>query len=214
MARKTHAMNAILVFTFWLFLLGTAHAERLYKWKDENGVVRYGDSIPPQYSKQQVQILNKHGVAVGQIDAAKTPEQIAEEKRQREREEAVRQEVAIRKQHDKNLLDTYGSVDEIELERKRQVSAVDAQITQANRQIRLLQSKVARLEIEAQSYEKSADGTGPSIPQTMIREMDETRLALDEYEAQLRGFYVSQADLRLKFDGDTVRFRELKRARR
>lgn len=213
MARLTRELNTNLVLTFCLFLLGLqgAHAERLYKWKDENGVTRYGDSIPPQYAKQQIQILNEHGVAVGQIDAPKTPEQITAEKRKQARDDAIRREVALKRKYDQNLLETYGSVDEIELERKRRVSAVDAQITQANRQIRLLQSKVARLEIEAQSY-ATEDGAGPSIPETMISEMEDAQLVLDEYEAQLRGFYVSQADLRLKFDGDTVRFRELKRA--
>lgn len=192
-------------------LIGNAHADRLYKWKDENGIVRYGDRVPPRYAKQGIKVLNEQGVVVEEIEGQKTAEQLAAEKARLEREAAFRREVEARRQYDRNLLETYSSVREIEIERDRQVSAVDAQITQANRQIRLLQSKITRLELEAQSYTGS-QGSGPSVPDNLVQEMTDTRGALDEYEAQLRGFYVSQADLRLKFNGDMVRFRELKRA--
>ena len=185
----------------------TSVAERLYKWKDENGIVRYGDRIPPQYAKQDVNVLNEYGVVVDTVEGVKTPEQLAAEAAKKEREEVIRREVAAKKQYDMNLLETYSSVDEIELERDRRISAVDAQITQANRQIRLLQSKIARLEMEAQGSNEDS-----GLSDTLLSDMEDTRTTLDEYEAQLRGFYVAQADLRLKFDGDMVRFRELKRA--
>ena len=188
-----------------------AHGERLYKWKDENGVVRYGDRIPPQYAKQDVAVMNEYGVVVEEVEGVKTPEERAAEAARREREDAIRREVMAKKQYDMMLLETYSSVAEIELERDRRVSAVDAQITQANRQIRLLQSKIARLELEARSFETVGDEVS-SIPDTIVSDMEDTQVALNEYEAQLRGFYVAQADLRLKFDGDMVRFRELKRA--
>ena len=188
-----------------------AHSERLYKWKDENGVVRYGDRIPPQYAKQDVAVMNEYGVVVEEVEGVKTPEERAAEAARREREDAIRREVMAKKQYDMMLLETYSSVAEIELERDRRVSAVDAQITQANRQIRLLQSKIARLELEARSFETVGDEVS-SIPDTIVSDMEDTQVALNEYEAQLRGFYVAQADLRLKFDGDMVRFRELKRA--
>ncbi len=205
-------------FTGWLAtavalcaLSATAHGERLYKWKDENGVVRYGDRIPPKYAKQDVAVMNEYGVVVEEVEGVKTPEERAAEAAKREREDAIRREVLAKKQYDMMLLETYSSVAEIELERDRRVSAVDAQITQANRQIRLLQSKIARLELEARGYQTVPDDVA-SIPDTIMGDMEDTQLALNEYEAQLRGFYVAQADLRLKFDGDMVRFRELKRA--
>ena len=189
-----------------------SHGERLYKWKDENGVVRYGDRIPPQYAKQDVSVLNEYGVVVEQVEGVKTAEELAAEAAKRERDAALQREMLAKKQYDMMLLETYSSVTEIESERDRQVSAVDAQITQANRQIRLLQSKIARLELEARSYQDEDTTALASLPETFVKDMEDTQLALNEYEAQLRGFYVAQADLRLKFDGDMVRFRELKRA--
>src|SRR5215468_3792805 len=78
-----------------------------YRWIDENGVVHYGDRLPPQYAKRESAILNKQGVEVGRTEAQKTPEQLAEE--QRHTDVALRQ-----KQHDVFLLTTYTSVKDIE----------------------------------------------------------------------------------------------------
>jgi hypothetical protein len=50
----------------------------LLKWTDENGRIHYGDRIPPKYAKQERKILNEQGIEVKTIDAAKTPEQLAE----------------------------------------------------------------------------------------------------------------------------------------
>ena len=50
-----------------------------YRWVDEQGVVHYGDNIPPQYAQQDRTILNKQGVALSHVDAALTPEQAAAE---------------------------------------------------------------------------------------------------------------------------------------
>ena len=44
-----------------------------YRWVDEQGVVHYGDNIPPQYASQDRAILNSQGVEVGHLDAQKTP---------------------------------------------------------------------------------------------------------------------------------------------
>ena len=33
-----------------------------YRWTDEQGVVHYGDHIPPQYANQERAILNSQGV--------------------------------------------------------------------------------------------------------------------------------------------------------
>ena len=52
-----------------------------YRWIDEQGVVHYGDSIPPQYAQKERTVLNNHGVEVRKLDAQKTPEQLAAEAR-------------------------------------------------------------------------------------------------------------------------------------
>src|ERR1700742_4294683 len=78
-----------------------------YKWTDEQGIVHYGDSIPPQYAQQERAVLNSRGVEVRKLDAQKSPEQIAAEAQ-------TQQEVIRQKQHDAFLLNTYTSAKDIE----------------------------------------------------------------------------------------------------
>src|SRR5207302_1728727 len=54
-----------------------------YRWVDENGVVHYGDHIPPQYAAQDRAVLNAQGVEVRHFDAQKSPEQAAADARER-----------------------------------------------------------------------------------------------------------------------------------
>src|SRR5258708_4335107 len=78
-----------------------------YKWRDEQGIVHYGDSIPPQYAQKERSVLNSRGVEVRKLDAQKSPEQIAAEAR-------AQQTVFRQKQHDAFLITNYGSVKDID----------------------------------------------------------------------------------------------------
>src|SRR6266850_6131886 len=78
-----------------------------YRWTDEQGVVHYGDRIPPQYAQKERAVLNSQGVEVRKLDAQKTPEQAAADAR-------TQLTVLRQKQHDTFLMTNYGSVKEIE----------------------------------------------------------------------------------------------------
>src|ERR1700730_3317719 len=78
-----------------------------YRWTDEQGVVHYGDRIPPQYAQKERAVLNSQGVEVRRLDAQKSAEQAAAEAR-------TQQSVFRQKQHDAFLTSNYGSVKDIE----------------------------------------------------------------------------------------------------
>ena len=86
-----------------------------YRWVDEHGVVHYGDSIPPKYSRDSRQILNSQGVEIGHVDAEKSQAQLAAEAKANERRVA-------QQQHDYFLLSTYTSVQDIESLRDERLS--------------------------------------------------------------------------------------------
>ena len=74
-----------------------------YKWVDEQGVVHYGDHIPPQYAQQDREVLNSQGVPVGHVEAAPTPEQAAAAA-------LKKAEVFKQRQHDSFLMSTFTEV--------------------------------------------------------------------------------------------------------
>src|SRR5262249_52016727 len=119
--------------------VSAADKEVTYKWVDEKGVTHYGDSIPPQYSKQESSVLNKQGVEIRRNDAQKTPEQVAEELRQEQA--AIKQ-----KQHDTFLLTTYPSVKDIELLRDERLEQISGQRRAAEAFIEGLHSRLNSLQ--------------------------------------------------------------------
>ena len=80
---------------------------KLYKWVDEQGVTHYGDRIPPEYATQEQHILNSRGIEVQHLEAQKSAEQLAAE-------DQAKLDAEQRAKRDKNLLNTYVSVQEIE----------------------------------------------------------------------------------------------------
>src|SRR5438874_4006845 len=71
-----------------------------YRWTDEQGIVHYGDRIPPQYAQKERAVLNSQGVEVRKLDAQKTPEQAAADAREQ-------LTVSRQKQHDAFLITNY-----------------------------------------------------------------------------------------------------------
>src|SRR5215469_17205990 len=91
-----------------------------YRWVDDQGVVHFGDQVPPQYAQKEHSELNAQGVEVGRLGAQKSPEQQAADSR---KEEAVMRQ----KQHDAFLLTTYTSVGDIEALRDERLEQLKTQ---------------------------------------------------------------------------------------
>ena len=81
---------------------------KVYRWVDENGVVHFGDAIPPEYSRERHEVLDERGVRTTVNDAQPTPS-------------------AVRDDRDRALLATYSSVAEIEEVRDRRAGYLVSQ---------------------------------------------------------------------------------------
>ncbi len=111
----------------------------VYKWVDDQGVVHYGDSIPPQYAQKESTQLNAEGVAIGHRAGARTP---AEQAADAAAAEAAMQQ----KQHDTFLLATYTSVKDIEQLRDERLSQVRGQRAAAEQYVASLGERLAALQ--------------------------------------------------------------------
>ncbi|MGB8327358.1 MAG: DUF4124 domain-containing protein, partial [Steroidobacteraceae bacterium] len=72
---------SLIAATLLASLAGYAHADpsrptETYKWVDARGVIHYGDRVPPEAAARERAVLNEQGVAVRQLEAQKTPEQL------------------------------------------------------------------------------------------------------------------------------------------
>ena len=178
-----------------------------YKWEDEEGVIHYGDSIPPEYADKPKQRLNDQGVAVEHLEGKKTAEQLAAEKKAAELE--VQRE--LQRRADKALLNTYISVAEIEMHRDRRVELFRAQARVTELYLRNLARRLDQLKREAGRYKPySADPNAQSIDPSLVAEIKETEGAIERHESNLSQFRNEEKQIRERFEGDIERFKRLK----
>lgn len=186
-------------------LASHAGGTKLYKWKDKNGVVHYGTSIPPQYAQQKSEVLNAQGTVVKTIQAPKTPAQIAaEEKQKAAAKEQARQEAAQR-QHDQVLLDTYTSVADMQRDMNSRISAIDSQINVTTSSISGLQSSLADYENRASRRTKA----GKPVPADVQQKLDDLRDQLATNQKLLMQQEQKEQAIRSQFKADIARFKEL-----
>lgn len=81
---------------------------KVYRWVDENGVVHFGDAIPPEYSRERHEVVDERGVRTTVNDTETT-------------------QLPARDDRDRALLATYSSVREIEDVRDRRAGYLVSQ---------------------------------------------------------------------------------------
>ena len=134
-----------------IFAASTAAAERhgrIYSWVDEDGVVHYDDSIPPEYTDLDKEVVSDHGITIEELEGRKTDEELEAERLAEE----ARLKREIQRRADKALLATYLSVDEIIMHRDRRVELFKAQSRVTELYLRNLQRELSKLEREASRY--------------------------------------------------------------
>jgi hypothetical protein len=187
---------------------GTTQAGKLYKWVDDTGQVRYGDSIPPQYARKSNQTLNEQGIVVEQKAAAKTREQLAEEERKKlaaAEVERIRREKAYQ---DRILLDTFTNEDEMIMTRDGKVEAIEAVIRVTSGRTEKLKQRLAELKQSAANLERS----GKPVPKRLNDEITDARYQIEQNRHYVESRQAEQQKIREKFEADIRRFRELKTA--
>lgn len=202
----------LFLLTFLLLALAGAAAladtpQKLYRWVDKEGVVHYGDSVPPEYAEVEKQVLNDAGVTVGVLQGKKTPEEIAEEQRQEE----ARMQRELQRRADQALLATYLSIDEIEMHRDRRVELFQAQARVTELYLRNLQRRMTSLEEEAADFQPySVNADAPMIDPDLAADLNETRKTIERHEANLQRFREDEQTIVARFDSDIDRFKALK----
>jgi len=174
-----------------------------YRWVDEQGVVHYGDNIPPQYSSQDRTILNSQGVEVGHLDKAKTPEE--ELAATRAREALMKQ-----KQHDAFLVSTYTSVKDIEALRDARLDQLKSQRAAAEQYVESLRARLATLKARALTYRPYSDRKDAwRMPDDLAENLVRTVNELHVQSGALASKGAEETALRTQFQADIERYREL-----
>ncbi len=196
----------VLLLAAWSF---SAHAaassgRKMYKWVDEQGITHYGDHIPPEYAGQEQHVVNSQGVETEHIDAQKTPEQLAAE-------EQKKLDAEQRANRDRNLLNTYSSVSEIERLRDQRVALLSDQIKVTGQFLEVLDGRMKKLRATSMHFKPySSDPRAPPMSDQVAEDLVRVGNDMRTQKENLREKRSEEATMRKQFDSDIERFKELK----
>jgi Domain of unknown function (DUF4124) len=176
----------------------------LYKWVDSDGVTHYGDRVPPEYASQEQHVLNSRGYEIDHRDAQKTPQQMAADERKR-------LEAEQSQTRDKNLLNTYASVQEIERLRDQRVQLVADQIKVTNQFLETLNGRMKRMRADTLRYRPySDDPKAPPMPDQMAEDLVRLTTDMRTQQQNLQQKRAEESSMSIQFESDIDRFKELK----
>ena len=207
--RLPDLMLAVLLCAF----SSTSMAGALYKWVDENGNIRYSDRLPPDQTKNRHQQLNSQGMVLSTKDAAKSPEETAiDAESNRKLEEQQRKETRIKSEqdrHDRVLLLTFSSEEEIEHARDNRMQVMDSVILLIESSIETTQGKLDQLTDQAQDVYISK---GNEVPGGLAQKIEHFERKIESRDEQLQLRLTEKEKLRQKYEADLERFRLLRSA--
>jgi len=188
-----------------LLASGGAAAERTFRWVDNEGQVHYGSQVPPEYAKAERRVINDQGRTVKVYEAAKTPEQKAAAKAAADaaaKKKALADKRAI---HDRSLLATYASEQDMQQARDGKLTSVDALLQLTNSRIISMKERLLGLSEEAATYERS----GKPLPATLEGQIKNLRQQLIRNEAFVGEKRQELVEIKARFDADMNRYMEL-----
>jgi Domain of unknown function (DUF4124) len=176
----------------------------LYKWVDKDGVTHYGDHVPPEYATQEQHILNSQGYEIKHLDAQKTADQAAAE-------EQKRLDAEQRQLRDKNLLNTYASVQEIERLRDQRLTLLADQIKVTNQFLDTLNGRMKKMRADSMRFKPySSDPKAPTMPDQTAEDLVRLTSDMRTQEQNLKQKRSEEATMSIEFESDIDRFKELK----
>ena len=193
-------------------LAGAADAQtdkqkKLYRWVDKNGQVHYGDSVPAEYAEQDREVLNRQGVSVGREEGTITPEEAAAKAAA---DKSAREEQK-RKLRDRVLLQTYQSVQELEVLRDNRLDLVDAQLTIQEQSLSNLRAQRAQIQRMAARYAPVNTGSDAQpLPDELAADLEQSATDIQTQESNLVRRREERENIRKTFEADIVRYKELR----
>jgi hypothetical protein len=181
--------------------------KKLYRWVDKNGQVHYGDSVPAEYAEQDRDVINRQGLTVGREEGTITPEEAAAKAAA---DKAAREEQK-RKLRDRVLLQTYQSVQELEILRDNRLDLVDSQLTIQEQSLSNLRAQRAQIERIAARYAPA--NTAPDaqpLPDELAADLERSATDIQTQESNLVRRREERENIRQTFEADIARYKELR----
>jgi hypothetical protein len=179
---------------------------KMYKWVDEDGQVHFGDKIPTKYLVKEHDELNELGVKTRHREAAKTPEQKAEERRLEREQKKIELAEKKKKQRDRVLLDTYTTERDLIVARDSRLDAVNSQINLAESIINDSNNKIESMEQQVAEIKAS----NREVPVDLYKRIDNEKQQVAVQTKVMENHKKRSIEISEQFNGYIDRFKVLK----
>jgi hypothetical protein len=169
---------------------------RMYKCVDNDGKVYYSDKLNPDCAKRTE--MNRHGVIVEKKETPKTG--------QPAKMNAPTKTSLEMERRDKALLASYMTEDEIDAARDRSL-AIPMQ------GMKSVEGKLEKTNLQLSELKKQADALASQkkeLPARLLEEVNSSQKEMASLEADLAQRKAQSDSIRLKYEAEKKRFRELK----
>ncbi len=173
------------------------------KWIDKDGVVHYGDTVPPEYVSQGYEELNAQGVPKVMVPRQPTRE---------EADAAARAAAEEKKSNarDAFLLHSYTRWEEIAQLRDERIALIESQMELARTSIAGTDQRLAAQQARLRNFRPySSSANAQRVPDRLAAEVVRTMSERRSMVTQLGKYEEDKAKQQATFDSDISRYKEL-----
>ena len=178
-----------------------ASTQKIQCWTDKNGQRMCGDNVPPEYAGQRREVF-EDGRVVDEVKGAKTPEEIAEEKRKTE----AAAEDQRRADYDRALLETYRSAQDIQSMRDERTALIDMRIQAAEKNAADTDKSLENLRGRADALTKE----GKPVDDKLARQIRQFERAQKQNGEAMERYKAEREEVVTKFNQDLDRYNQLR----
>jgi hypothetical protein len=171
---------------------------KLYRYKDNKGVVGIDDHVPPEFAKNGYEVLTTDGRVIETV-----PRQLTGEEGARVR--AAEAEAKRLREWDKNLLLRYSSVDDIEAARDRALREIDVRLSILRSNLLSVKGQIESEQLKAADLERR----GLEVPAGAISNMEMLKREIGDTEEAIVQRTNEKSQVAASFQKDIDRFKTL-----
>lgn len=179
-------------------------------WTNSDGIRECGNAVPPEYAQQGHDEINKAGIRVKHHERAQTEAELAETARLKAIEDEKKRLAEEQAMHDRVLLDTFASEDEIIMARDGKLTSIKTEIRLTNRSKNKAEERMNQLRKQAANLERA----GKPVTKKLNEDIQQTQAQIQEYQDFVDKKQAEKNQLHQQFEADVTRYRTLRPQRR
>ena len=202
MRLNPHSIALILAFPLLLTGASDSHAKKLYRWVDEKGNVTFSDQVPPDQVQHKRETLNEKAEVLQVLDKARTPEELAQQKRLEDLRKEQDKIIAKQAAADKVLLATYRTLDDLNRALENKMALLDGKrrVIESNKQ--RFEQQLVQQQQQAANLERNAQ----KVPEKLLKDIASTQQQIESIQQELARHELERQAVEREFKADITRF--------